>query len=212
MSKQFIFNADDLGLSPLTTQGIVQCSDIVKSASLMVISEIAEEAFNKAIESDISVGIHLNVSGDGNFIKQSEYFGKHGVISASCKNKESLSIEVLDEIFLEFNAQLTLFRDKFGVDPAHVNFHHPLYHIPNFTERFKSFIEEVNLPTRWFIDLKQINVPHPDYTEFRFYTRDEIIIENLIKIMHQAPEGITEFVLHPGLYDKNLNSSYKQER
>jgi predicted glycoside hydrolase/deacetylase ChbG (UPF0249 family) len=210
--KKFIFNADDLGLSPLTTEGILKCSKIVKSASLMVTSDSAEESFNKAIESGISVGIHLNVSGEGNFINQSGYFGKSGVINKSYKNKERLSVEVLDEIFKEFNAQLNSFKEKFGVEPSHINFHHPLYHIPNFTERFKVFIEKVNLPTRWFRELGDVNVPHPNHTEFRFYTEEELTAENLVKIMNEAPEGITEFVLHPGLLDEQLNSSYVYER
>ena len=55
--KQFIFNADDLGLSPLTTQGILECSKVVRSASLMVTSESADEAFRQAKGKGISVGI-----------------------------------------------------------------------------------------------------------------------------------------------------------
>ncbi len=210
--KKFIFNADDLGLSPLTTNGILQCSTLVKSASLMVTSSCVDEAYKKATDKGISIGIHLNVSGEGDFINQSKSFGKSGIINKAYKNKEPLPSEIVDEMFAEFDKQLELFKHKFRSDPAHVNFHHPLYQIPNFVQSFREYIEKVSLPTRWFKDLEPISVPHPNHTEFRFYDKLQINIDHLIQIMHEAPEGVTEFVLHPGLTDKSLNSSYIVER
>lgn len=210
--KKFVLNADDLGLSPLTTAGVLECFRVVKSASLMITSDTAEGAFKQAKERGISVGIHLNVSGEGNFINQSDNFGKSGVVNKSYKNKEPVPDNVLDGVFVEFKLQLDLFKSKFKENPSHVNFHHPLYQIPNFTDRYKKFIEKVGLPTRWFRNLGKVKVPHPNHTEFRFFNENELTVENLLKIMEESPEGITEFVLHPGLLDKSLNSSYIEER
>lgn len=210
--KLFIFNADDLGLTKKTTNGILDCYPLIKSASLFVTTDSVGNAYKLAKLKGISVGIHLNVTGPGKFFIKSDLFGKKGGIYKKLKDKAPLQAGEVDLIFREFDQQLSFFRKKFKVNPSHINFHHPLHKIPGFTEPFRTFIKKVRLPTRWFGGLGNVNVSHPDHTEFGFYNKPKIAIDNFQHLMNQAPEGITEFVLHPGYLDEKLDSSYKYER
>lgn len=210
--KSFIFNADDLGLTKKTTEGILACYPLVKSASLLVTTANAKEAYKMAKLKGISVGIHLNVTGPGNFFTDTVLFGKDGGVYRALKNKMPLKDEDVGLVFKEFDRQLSFFRKSFGTDPSHINFHHPLYEIPGFTASFRVFAEKTGLPTRCFLDLGKVKVSHTDYTEFGFYSKSEITIDNFLELINQAPEGTTEFMLHPGYLDKKLDSSYKYER
>lgn len=213
--KSFIFNADDLGLSGNTNKGIFQCFEngVVRSASLLVTGQFNVDEIKEMQNRGLSIGIHLNVSGNGRFItSQSELFGKNGKVNNAYKQKSALTESELNLAIKEFEEQVALFIKIFNEKPEHINFHHPLYEIPGLTERFIDLLKKYNLPTRWYLDMKQLYGLHPDNTEFGFYNEESLSVGNLISLLDSSPDGITEVVLHPGLYDENLDSSYKVER
>lgn len=212
--KKFIFNADDLGASEKVNQGIFQCAraGIVKSASLMITSPISQETYRQAVVHNISVGLHLNVTGEGSFLTNSTLFGKTGKINHAFKNSLPLENTEIKIILVELQKQLDLFIKLFEKSPDHINFHHPLYKIPNFTKPFADFVKKTSLPTRWFNDLSKYGCKTPDRTDFGFFDQNSLTLENIIKLIGDSPNGVIEFILHPGLYDSNSTSSYNQER
>jgi len=212
--KKLIFNADDLGASEKVNKGIFQCVEagIVKSASLMITSPLAEGTYKQATDRNISVGLHLNVTGEGSFLTDTVLFGKTGKINYAFKNSLPLESSEIDVVFGEYQKQLDLFVKLFKKNPDHINFHHPLYHIPNFTKPFSDFVKNNNLLTRWFNDLSKYKCKTPDYTEFGFFEESSLNLQNIIKLIDGLSEGVTELVLHPGLYDTNSASSYNKER
>jgi hypothetical protein len=214
--KHIIFNADDLGLSKLTDDGIIECArfGIVKSASLMVTSSTVKDSYKRAVNNGISVGLHLNVTSLHNFLsnKNPGLFGKEGKIKKSLACGEKLTNSELKLIIDEFRQQLDLFISMFGKLPDHINHHHPLYLIPGFTAQFKKWIVEIKVPTRWFRDLEPIALKHPNYTEFGFYEKENLNIIKLIEIIKKNPYEVVEIMTHPGMLDKKLESGYLEER
>lgn len=213
--KSFIFNADDLGLSTNINQGIFACADsgIVKSTSLLVTNNGHKESYQEAISHKLSVGIHLNATGTGDFFTDNkDLLGKDGKVNHAFKTQTSLTKEEVESVIEEFDRQLNYFVKTFGKSPDHINHHHPLYMIPNFTEAFAKFVDKTKLPTRWFRDISSFNLKFPNCTEFGFYDKESLTLKNLIKLLDSAPDGITEVVLHPGMPDDNSSSSYNIER
>ena len=198
--KSLIFNADDLGLSEKTDEGILVCvkSGIVKSASLLINSKNAVKSFYWAKDLGCSIGLHL--------------FGSTKKVKLAFENRQSLSNIELDTIIQEFDKQVKYFSATFKQFPSHVNFHHPLYWIPGFTVKYRKFAEKLNIPCRWFKDLGKTSAPHPANTVFDFYEKNSLTLPSLFKLINDVPEGITEFILHPGFYDPKMESSYKKER
>lgn len=198
--KSLIFNADDLGLSEKTDEGIFLCvkKGIIKSASLLVNSKNAVKSFRRAQDLGCSIGLHL--------------FGSTKKVKHAFENKQTLSGEELDTIIKEFERQVEHFSKTFRHLPDHINFHHPLYWIPGFTAKYRKFTEKLNIPCRWFKDLGKTNAPHPTNTVFDFYEKRSLTLPSLLKLISNAHESVTEFILHPGFYDSKMESSYKRER
>ncbi|MBU1200855.1 ChbG/HpnK family deacetylase [Patescibacteria group bacterium] len=212
--KKFIFNADDLGSSEKVNQGIFRCADagIVKSTSLMITNPLAKETYKQAIDHKISVGLHLNVTGEGKFLTNTALFGKTGKINHAFKINLLLENKEVEIVLDEFQKQLNLFIKHFRKSPDHINFHHPLYQIPNFTKPFADFVKKTSLPTRWFNDLSGYGCKTPNHTEFGFFDQDSLTLGNIIKLIDGSRSGVIEFVLHPGLYNPDSTSSYNHER
>lgn len=205
--KNLIFNADDLGLSKLTDDGIIECAKkgVVKSASLMILSPIARGSYQSAIKNNISVGLHLDVT---TFCEKS--LAKKTINAKS--GVTTLNNQELNLIIQEFQKQFDLYFAFFKKPPDHINFHHPLYFIPGLTTKFKEWVTKINIPTRYFRDLGEINLVHPDYTEFGFFEKENLATNYLIKLIDKLPDGITEIMTHPGMLDTKLECVYVKER
>ncbi|OGG05663.1 hypothetical protein A2872_04575 [Candidatus Gottesmanbacteria bacterium RIFCSPHIGHO2_01_FULL_42_12] len=204
--KRLIFNADDFGISQKTDDGILYLAKIgiVTSASLMITSGRAVKAFEQAKKLNLSIGLHLDATSLNNrFSRKIKY---------AFENKTTLNNADFKKLFNKFNIQLNFFEKTFNKKPDHINFHHPLYWIPSFTDRYRKFVEKTELPCRWFSDLVNVGVPHPAYTEFGFYDKGTLTLDSLIKLIDNVPNGTTEFMLHPGYHDKDLNMLYIMER
>jgi len=204
--KSVVFNADDLGLSDLTDNGIVDCArnGVVKSASLMISSSIANRSYEKAVNSGISVGLHLDVTTLSKLL--------NGKVGKALSGNVRLNEEELDLVIEEFRRQLDLYVKTFRKLPDHINHHHPLYVIPGFTKKFKDWVCETKIPTRWFRDLGLIDIKHPDYTEFQFYEKENLTLNKLIKMVSNFPDGVSEIMTHPGMKDVGMESVYIEER
>jgi predicted glycoside hydrolase/deacetylase ChbG (UPF0249 family) len=130
--RRLIVNADDLGLTPGVTKGIVECMSggIVSSTSLMVNMPFAPDAVRLARERELAVGVHLNlttgrpvsppakvrslVNADGSFHSHAQF------VNRLTRFKVSMA-----DICREFSAQIEAVR-RLGIEPTHVDTHHHL--------------------------------------------------------------------------------------
>lgn len=56
-------------------------------------------------------------------------------------------------------------------------------------------------------------VPHPDLFIERFFGPEALTLENLLNILEEVPEGVSEMMCHPGLVDEGLaDSTYAAPR
>lgn len=133
MAPRLIVNADDLGMSPGVTRGIVETmtKGIVSSTTLMVNMPSAPEATRLALEHRLAVGVHLNlttgrpvspphevpslVRPDGSFHSHVEF------------RRRLLTFKIsMREMDREFVAQIEAAR-RMGIEPTHVDTHHHLH-------------------------------------------------------------------------------------
>lgn len=200
--RYLIVNADDFGLSPGVSQGIITAhqTGIVTSASLMVRRPGAAEAV--AMSRDcrrLALGLHLDlcewVCTDGEWSLRYEVVPLHDVVA------------VRDEA----GRQLDAFRALVGREPTHLDSHQH-YHMQ---EPLRAIITEVaqavDVPLRHcaaglgyigsFYGQTACGDPEPS----------AITVGALVALLMKLPTGVHELACHPG-DASDAETTYRDER
>jgi hypothetical protein len=232
--KKLIVNADDLGLTPGVTRGIIDAhlQGIVTSTSAMMNSPCITESL-AAVNHDVpelGVGVHLVLSWGrpllppkdvpalvddrGNFFKFDQFAGR-------------LSALNLDEVRAEWQAQIEAFITN-GRKPDHLDsHHHSSYMSPGLFRVMLELAQKYDLPIRLpskpagdspaieaFVQvLGQHPVRYPQSCITAFYD-ERASLASLSEIIATLPEGISELMCHPGYADRGLmeGSTYTTAR
>lgn len=152
MQKKII-NADDFGMSQSVNKAIMRCFElgVISSATLMSNMEFTDEAINHALDSNYSVGVHLNLI-DGRPLTQeilkSNLFTKNGNFCFRLnRNQLFLSRKNSDLIYIELREQIIKLRRN-GINLTHIDSHHHVHTIfPIFLVVLR-LSKEFQLPVR----------------------------------------------------------------
>lgn len=191
--KYVIVNADDLGLTPGVTRGILAAHEhgVVTSASLLVdrpASGGAADAVGRT--PGLSVGLHADLAdADGRPLVDL-------TDAAACR--------------AEVERQVDHFAQLVGREPTHLDSHRNVHRQPAVRQAFREVAAEHGLPLR--------EDALPAYVS-TFYGQwdgcthpEQISVEGLIRILSGLPAGWSEVGCHPGYVDADLRSSYRLER
>lgn len=232
--KKLIINADDLGLTPGVTRGIMDAhlKGVVTSTSALMNSPyIANSlALARQVAPNLGIGVHLVltrgkplrppddvptlVDGHGNFYK----------LHQLTRHVEDLN---LDEIRAEWQAQIEAFIAA-GRQPDHLDsHHHSSYSNQSLFTIMLELAREYNLPIRhpsipesaysgnetMNAVLGQYSIRSPQACITSFYGQ-AVSMANLAAILSTIPEGVSELMCHPGYADSELieGSSYNTAR
>lgn len=150
MTKKFILNADDFGMSEYYNQAVLEGSTkgILTSASLCANGEYFDNATDVIIPNcpNLSVGIHLNIIEGISLthcplLTDNEGQFNNGYISLILK---SLDKEFLYQVEQEFRAQIEKIIAKINVD--HIDSHVHTHAIPNIFKITARLAKEYNIP------------------------------------------------------------------
>ncbi|MFC1720948.1 carbohydrate deacetylase [Patescibacteria group bacterium] len=185
---KIIINADDFGYSRSINEGILEAikNGVVSSTSIMVYGKAASEAVKLKNIDNISVGLHLHME------------------------------DVVLSLQEEFDKQVKMFIKLFGRAPDHVDVHKPrssnMEQISPLLERYS---EEHQIPSRELNHAKSIkgffgiNVNGGQDVD-----SERVSVENLLHILENLDEGVSEIMTHVGYSDDELRSmsSYNDTR
>lgn len=139
MSIYLILNADDLGYCKDRDDGIIELANQIKlSASVLVNGKSFEQVIKRGKETRLEVGWHLNLTegkpiSDENTVKSlcvnGEFRGKFGFREAFDRGEIDK-----EEMLRELNAQVSLFKDRFGNYPHHFDGHQHVHIYRNIPE------------------------------------------------------------------------------
>jgi predicted glycoside hydrolase/deacetylase ChbG (UPF0249 family) len=212
--KAFIFNADDLGCSTRTDKGIIEAArvGVVNCASLLVTGPRAAESHALAVDAGLEIGLHLNLTSEAWADPRDEARRELlRTVRGHEQARQRLPPVVAQRVREEVTAQFELFVSIAGALPAHVNHHRFPGSIPGYGDVYANAAAPFGVPGRHVPELAT-RLRTPDHTEWRFYPRASLSVGRLLAMLDEAPLGITEIVLHPGLHDPTLPSSYREER
>lgn len=234
--KKLIVNADDLGLTPGVTDGIIcgHQTGIVTSTSVLMNSRHIQDDLPCTKQScpQLGIGVHLVITEGQPLLPLNEVHSlvdENGNFIKLHHQPDRMPALDLDEVRAEWNAQIEKFL-SFGFRPDHLDSHH---HTACFNrDIFKIMLalaRDYGLPVRCppleYLDvlgengikalLGEYGVNAPAGCITSFYGHDNAVsLENLQQIIAQLKDGTYEVMCHPGYADPELiaSSSYSTPR
>jgi predicted glycoside hydrolase/deacetylase ChbG (UPF0249 family) len=236
--KQLIINSDDYGRSPDISRGIREAHlrGVVTSTTCMMNIPTTAGDIARALQETpkLGMGVHLVLTmgtpisapeSVPSLVDENGYFFK---IRPILERLPRLNIE---EVKMEWRAQIEHFVQSAGRKPTHLDsHHHSSYLTPDlframlelareyecairypFTETWKE-MEQVSRHVPGII--QEFNVPRPDTFISDFYD-EEATFEHLLEIIHNMKEGTNELMCHPGYVDQEFaerESPYNYQR
>jgi chitin disaccharide deacetylase len=203
------------------SRGILEThrTGIVTSTTVIVTRPIDEALIEALQGSALGVGLHLNltlgapvsdprrvpslVDGQGIFRRDPAE-----VISHASK----------DEARIELGTQIDAFRQLMGRFPTHLDTHHHVGQEPPILDLVLDFARAIKVPVR-----SQDTAVRTAARRLKLRTPDHFIGEagpepcwtmaRVLAELAALPEGVTEFMTHPGHYDEDLSySRYGRQR
>jgi predicted glycoside hydrolase/deacetylase ChbG (UPF0249 family) len=122
----------------------------------------------------------------------------------------------LEQVWKEWHAQADLFVSLTGNAPTHFDsHHHSAYFTPELSALLAQLCQQYDCAMRLIHppDLSASGSPYPDTFIASFFGQGATR-GNLLRILTELPEGVTEIMCHPGYADEGLlaPSSYNQQR
>lgn len=213
MKRHLIVNADDCNLTPGVTEAILDCHDsgILTSTTLMMNLPIEGRTVRSLMKRpQLGLGIHLNVT-MGRPVSQISRVSS--LTSGSLFRKRQEQQTVLprwQELALEYQNQIELFRKIFKKKPTHLDTHHQMHDHPFFYEALYRVAQQNDLPIRRSVLMRQATTPmNVRTTDYLF---GNLTVEGfwreaaLHTLLTHLPEGTSEIMCHPGKDDDALRA------
>ncbi|MFV0479896.1 MAG: chitin disaccharide deacetylase [Anaerorhabdus sp.] len=195
---KLIVNADDFGLSKGVNYGILECfrNGILTSTTMMMNAPAIEHAIDLMNRYDLAVGIHLvatmfkPLTDAPSLVKSDGTFDKVKMFDAAVEINEK-------ELEEEWRTQISLFIEKTGGKPTHIDSHHHIH----MEEKAKQVV--LKLADEFQLQVRGYNTPYGEKVLFdeTFY-KEDITVDQLKKIIAQG--DIVEVMCHPAFVDNGL--------
>jgi predicted glycoside hydrolase/deacetylase ChbG (UPF0249 family) len=220
-ARTLIVNADDFGLTPGVSRGILDAHErgIVTSTTVLVNRTIAPATLERLGASRLGVGLHLNltlgapvtdarrvpslVDGEGRFLRDA---------------REAAARARADEARIELGYQIDAFRAMLGRFPTHLDTHHHVGRHEPILTLVLEFARALKVPVRSQDDAvraaaRRLRLRTPDHFMGESGPEPYWSAERVLEHLRALPPGVSEFMTHPGYYGEDLAySRYGKQR
>lgn len=219
--RTLICNADDYGLSPAVSRGILEAQRGVVRATSVMSTFVTVSQIEALVGRGLSIAAHLNLStgrplSDGYpaaLLRPDGCFDKPRALAASTWT----AAEHVEAAQREWRAQL-LRLDELGVRIDHLDSHHHTHMLPGLLEPLIELAVELGLPLRSRpVDaarLRARGVPTPDDFVESYFGAGRLHRAALLEALRGVRGAVVELMCHPGRVDAELRqwSGYVEER
>ncbi|MEK7364178.1 MAG: ChbG/HpnK family deacetylase, partial [candidate division NC10 bacterium] len=219
--RRLIVNADDFGLTAGVSRGILEAHrrGIVTSTTLIANRPLDGALLDGLKVSRLGVGLHLNLT-LGEPVSPAEEIPS--LLDAGGKFFRDPLRQAAEakpeEVELELRAQVATFIRLLGRKPTHLDSHHHVgRHLP-IRDIVFALAEELGIPlrcqdaeTRRAASERGLRSPEHFFGESgpEAYWSSERLLSHLATL----PDGVSEFMTHPGCFDQDLvYSRYGRQR
>jgi predicted glycoside hydrolase/deacetylase ChbG (UPF0249 family) len=222
VARRLIVNADDFGLTPGVSRGILRAhrEGLVTSttvlASLPPQAELDAEA---AATPRLGLGLHFNLT-------WGRPVSPAGVVPSlvGAEGRFERDLAILqdrarpEDVRRECEAQIETFARRFGRLPTHLDSHHHVHRLPRVMDAVVDVVRDARLPLRsqdpGFRDgLRRHGIVTTDHFVGDAEREPYWTAERLLDQLAVLPLGVTELMCHPGVFDDDLAySRYGRQR
>lgn len=213
--KKIIINADDFGMTPGVTAGILYAHQfgIVTSTTAMVNRPFAKESLTLAKNCpDLGIGLHFVLDAGKPISKNVPSLIDHSgqFLTGHFLMKSAKKTDIKTELL----AQLELLLQWYP-NVTHIDSHHHMHlHLPEALEAVLEVAEAYKLPVRSFTENHWHTVDSTDKLYYDFYGTENVTVPYLESILKNIEDGVSEVMCHPAFLDPWLlaASSYTETR
>jgi predicted glycoside hydrolase/deacetylase ChbG (UPF0249 family) len=218
MVRRLIVNADDFGLTPGVSEGILAAHrhGIVTSTTMLVNRDVSADLVRRALDAGLGLGLHVNltlgrpltrgaslVDGSGTFVRDPR--------RAAARAKAG-------EVATEVEAQIERFEKLVGTKPTHLDTHHHVGLHEPVREAVVEAARELDVPVRSQdttvrARMRSAGLRTPDHFFGESGPDAYWSLARTLAHLRTLPPGTSEFMTHPGWCDAELSySRYGRQR
>ena len=219
--RRLIVNADDFGLTAGVSRGILEAHrrGIVTSTTLIANPRLDGAMLDGLKASRLGVGLHLNLT-LGEPVSPAEEIPS--LLDAGGKFVRDPLRQAAEakpeEVVLELRAQMAVFIRLLGRKPTHLDSHHHVGRHRPIRDVVFALAEELGVPvrcqdeeTRRAAGERGLRTPEHFFGESGpdpYWSSGRLLAH-----LAALPDGVSEFMTHPGYFDQNLEySRYGRQR
>lgn len=216
--KTLIVNADDFGMTPGVSEGILRAHrhGIVTSTTMLATADVDRRQLARALDSDLGIGLHVNLTLGRPLTRGRSLVGDDGRFVRDAR-RAAARADVRD-VEREVEAQVDRFVELVRRPPTHLDTHHHVGLHEPVAGVVLAVARRLGLPVRSQNEAarrraRSAGIPTPDafFGESgpdAYWTAARTLLR-----LRDVPDGVSEFMTHPGLFDDALSySRYGRQR
>lgn len=216
-AEAVIINADDFGLWPSVSAGILEAwsHKAIGDSSVFANAPNLADLLHAAEAAGMPVGVHLNLTHGSPLSDPTEIPALVSAHGQFMKRQQWTAALPVEQVRLELRRQVQRVTDL-GWHPSHLDSHHHVHLYPEVFTVVVELAKELHVPVRAVNDgmyarLRDAGIPTPDHFSMAFYG-ERASVTMLIELVETCPSGTLEIMTHPGHSSSDLPSSYRDER
>lgn len=218
MTRRLIVNADDFGLTPGVSEGILAAHrhGIVTSTTMLVNREVPRDLVARARDAGLGIGLHVNLTLGQPLTRGASLVDAGGVFVRDARRAAARA--KAGEVEREIDAQIERFETIAGTRPTHLDTHHHVgLHVP-VREVVLAAARRLGVPVRSQdaaarVRTRSAGLRTPDHFFGQSGPDAYWSLARTLRHLRALPPGTSEFMTHPGWCDPELSySRYGRQR
>lgn len=213
--RLLVVNADDFGITPEVSAGILECASAGLVRSTTVLANIAaDDEITLLKEAGLASGLHFNITrGVPLAIWPPDLLRDGGVFDRDRAGGYPADL-IEDELYAQWD-----FMTSRGINPTHLDSHHHVHALPAVLPVIVKFALWRGIPVRPSTPsvrayLQRYGIAHPSAFSADFFRKNDISRISFLSILDGSTSPSLEIMCHPGRNTELLEktSSYAGER
>jgi hypothetical protein len=218
MSRRLIVNADDWGMTRGVSEGILAAHrhGIVSSTTVLVTADLDRSLVGRLLDSGLGVGLHVNLTLGKPLTRGRSLVDDQGRFVRDARHAAARAAAA--DVRAEVEAQVGKFDKTFRRAPTHLDTHHHVGLHPPVRDVVLHVARALGVPVRSQDDAARMRARSAGLR-----TPDHFFGESgpgaywspatTLTVLRTLPEGVSEFMTHPGWFDADLAySRYGRQR
>ena len=218
MSRRLIVNADDWGMTRGVSEGILAAHrhGIVSSTTVLVTADLDRSLVGRLLDSGLGVGLHVNLTLGKPLTRGRSLVDDQRRFVRDARHAAARAVAA--DVRAEVEAQVAKFEKTFRRAPTHLDTHHHVGLHPPVRDVVLHVARALDVPVRSQDDAARVRARSAGLR-----TPDHFFGESgpgaywspvtTLSVLRALPEGVSEFMTHPGWFDADLAySRYGRQR